>query len=259
MFESAELGHCVDKAAYEREVPALREALLNAQFDLETEPQVPGDHPHRRPGRRRQERHRQHPQRVDGPALHPDPRHQRRPRTRSWSARTCGASGASCRPRGASAIFDGSWYAWPIFERAYGRIKNAELDQALEEVRRFEQMLIDEGALILKFWMHLSKEAQKKRLKKLEARSPHPLAGHRARLEALRAATTPSRRSANGPCARTSTAAAPWIQVEAVDPRYQKLTVGKTLLEHLRRRLDDRAAGAPRRPGPPAAARPGRR
>ena len=27
--------------------------------------------------------------------------------------------------------------------------------------RRFEQMLIDEGALVLKFWMHLSKEVQK--------------------------------------------------------------------------------------------------
>jgi polyphosphate:AMP phosphotransferase len=37
---------------------------------------------------------------------------------------------------------------------------------------------------------------------------------------------------------RTSTAAAPWIQVEAVDSRYQKLMVGKTLLEQLRLRLD---------------------
>ena len=34
MFESAELGHKIDKAMYEREVPQLREALLNAQFEL---------------------------------------------------------------------------------------------------------------------------------------------------------------------------------------------------------------------------------
>ena len=34
MFESAELGHKVDKAAYDKEVPALREALLDAQLDL---------------------------------------------------------------------------------------------------------------------------------------------------------------------------------------------------------------------------------
>lgn len=34
MFESAEIGHKVDKATYERELPALREALLDAQYDL---------------------------------------------------------------------------------------------------------------------------------------------------------------------------------------------------------------------------------
>ena len=34
MFESAELGHKIKKTAYEKEVPALREALLDAQLDL---------------------------------------------------------------------------------------------------------------------------------------------------------------------------------------------------------------------------------
>ena len=34
MFESAEVGHKLDKAEYEKEVPKLREALLNAQYDL---------------------------------------------------------------------------------------------------------------------------------------------------------------------------------------------------------------------------------
>ena len=35
-------------------------------------------------------------------------------------------------------------------------------------VALFEQMLAEDGALILKFWFHLSKKAQKKRLEKLE-------------------------------------------------------------------------------------------
>lgn len=34
MFESAELGHKIDKATYDAEVPKLREALLEAQVDL---------------------------------------------------------------------------------------------------------------------------------------------------------------------------------------------------------------------------------
>jgi AMP-polyphosphate phosphotransferase len=34
MFESAELGHTIDKDRYDKEEPPLREALLNAQYDL---------------------------------------------------------------------------------------------------------------------------------------------------------------------------------------------------------------------------------
>src|SRR5512140_1199451 len=34
MFESAELGHKIDKDDYRKEVPALREGLLDAQIDL---------------------------------------------------------------------------------------------------------------------------------------------------------------------------------------------------------------------------------
>ncbi|MBI5656228.1 MAG: polyphosphate:AMP phosphotransferase, partial [Geobacter sp.] len=34
MFESAELGHKIDKATYKREIPPLREALLDVQIDL---------------------------------------------------------------------------------------------------------------------------------------------------------------------------------------------------------------------------------
>ena len=41
MFESAELGHSIEKSVYDQEVPALREALLNAQFDLETARKFP--------------------------------------------------------------------------------------------------------------------------------------------------------------------------------------------------------------------------
>ncbi|MET0124635.1 MAG: polyphosphate kinase, partial [Pseudomonas caspiana] len=34
MFESAEIGHAIAKETYDAEVPALREALLEAQYDL---------------------------------------------------------------------------------------------------------------------------------------------------------------------------------------------------------------------------------
>ncbi len=54
MFESAELGHKIDKETYEKEVPELREALLNAQFDLAENRYLPCDHTGGRCGRRRE-------------------------------------------------------------------------------------------------------------------------------------------------------------------------------------------------------------
>ena len=41
MFESAEIGHQVSKAQFKEQVPALREALLEAQATLFAEKKVP--------------------------------------------------------------------------------------------------------------------------------------------------------------------------------------------------------------------------
>jgi AMP-polyphosphate phosphotransferase len=256
MFESAELGHSIDKAVYERELPALREALLDAQYDVVAAKSFPvviliaG---------------------VDGAgksatvnALNEwmDPRHiltlgltepsdeeMERPHMwRFWR---------QLPPKGKMGIFDGSWYNWPILERANGRIKEARLDQSLGQIRRFERMLIDEGALVLKFWMHLSKDAQRKRLKKLEG---DPLTRwrvtdrdwkHYAKYDTFRDVAERVLRD-------TSTAEAPWTVVEAADPRYQKLTVGRIVLDRIRARLDAPAQPAPLAPPPQAAAIDGR-
>src|SRR5512139_2542973 len=41
MFESAEIGHKIDKATYKPEAPKLREALLDAQYDLKEAAKFP--------------------------------------------------------------------------------------------------------------------------------------------------------------------------------------------------------------------------
>jgi polyphosphate:AMP phosphotransferase len=71
-------------------------------------------------------------------------------------------------PKGKIGLFLSSWYHHPLVDHAYGRITTAELDEQLERVEAFEKTLADEGALIIKFWMHLSEKGQKKRLKTLE-------------------------------------------------------------------------------------------
>jgi len=236
VFESAELGHAVEKAVYDREVPALREALLNAQFDLGAAASFPvviliaGLDGAGKSATANTLNEWMDPRYIQthGTSEPSDEELERPHMWRFWR---------QLPPKGRIAIFDGSWYHWPIFERVHGHIRNPKLDQALEEVRRFEQMLIDEGALVLKFWMHLSRAAQKKRLQKLES---DPLTRwrvcdrdwkHFAMYDTFQEVSERALR-------HTSTAGAPWIQVEAVDPRYQKLTVGRTLLDSLRHRLD---------------------
>ena len=74
MFESAELGHALDKHVYDRKVPKLRKELLDAQSALVEKKHFPVFDPHSRRGRRGQGRDGERAQRVDGPASHPDPR-----------------------------------------------------------------------------------------------------------------------------------------------------------------------------------------
>ena len=71
-------------------------------------------------------------------------------------------------PRGRIGIFFGAWHAGPILDRTFGRISLAQLDQAADRVA-FERMLLRGCPQLVKFWLHLSRDAQKRRLKALEA------------------------------------------------------------------------------------------
>lgn len=70
-------------------------------------------------------------------------------------------------PKGKIGIFAGSWYSQPISERISGEKGRAELAERLEEIQPLQSDAGGRGALVLKFWFHLSREAQKKRLKLL--------------------------------------------------------------------------------------------
>ncbi len=243
MFESAELGHQVDKAIYDRAVPALREALLNAQYDLAVAGRFPvviviGG--------------------VDGAGKGEtvnllnewmDPRHihthafaepseeeRERPRMwRFWNA---------LPPKGKVGILFGAWHTEPIIQRVMRQIRPGELDAEIEQIVRFERMLTDEGTLLIKLWFHLSKKRQHKRLKALE-RDPQTrwrvtdTDWARFKLyDRFRAVSEYYLR-------HTSTGEAPWTVIEGEDARYRSLTVGKLLLASLRERLDSKAPSQP--------------
>lgn len=70
--------------------------------------------------------------------------------------------------RGEMVLFDQSWYGRVVGDRVEGRVTEEEWRTAYRDILEFERMLADDGAVILKFFFHISKKEQKKRFEKIE-------------------------------------------------------------------------------------------
>jgi polyphosphate:AMP phosphotransferase len=234
MFEAAELGRKLARDAYKKRVPELRAALLDAQLRLSAAPfpvivVFAG---------------------VDGAGkgetvnllnewMDPrwivtrafaEPSDEERERPEAWRF------WRDLPPTGRIGLFLSSWYSRPVVDRAYRRISRVEFEHHLRTLAGFEKTLADAGALILKFWMHLDKKAQRKRLRTLER---DPLT--RWRVTKLQwthwkmygrfidAAETAIR--------TTSTGEAPWTIVEGRNEAYRSVTVAESLLHAIEQRL----------------------
>jgi polyphosphate:AMP phosphotransferase len=225
MFEFAELEHRVAKAAYKREEPKLRGELLNAQYDLKENARfsaliviagVEGA--------------------GKGETIHllnewMDPRHilthgfadasdEERERPQQWRY------WKALPPRGKLGVFFGAWHTEPILERVAGSLSAGDFAEKVSEILRLEKMLSDEGVLLLKYWLHVSKKVQKKNLAAVGEKPP---AHHRKFLKVSEEFVR-----------RTSSAEAPWIVVPAAERRFRALTFGRHVLAALRERLDEK-------------------
>jgi len=255
MLETAEVGHRLDKRTYAREEPKLREALVNAQFDLASarncsvvvlisgveaggrgesaikltewmDPRHLRVHAFGEP--------------TEEEAAHP-------PAWRYWLALPA---------RGRIAIFMNAWYAEALDGQLRGDEGRERLDGRLTSVRDFERMLARERVLLVKFWIHLAKADQKSRLAALDDDT-------RTTWRITSADWSRARQYGKNhdlwerALHETSIDVAPWYVVEGADDRYRDMTVGKILLDTMRRALASppakrgtkrRAASAP----PPA-------
>lgn len=242
MLESAEIGHAISKAAYARQEPRLREALLNAQFDLSQTKRnsvlmilsgVEG-------GGRSETANKltawMDPRHIRVTAFGPrgEDERMRPPAWRYWRA---------LPPRGRLAIFLNAWYTEIVSARLAGELDSARFEFYLQETRAYERMLVDEGVILLKFWIHLSKDALRVRLDKLAKEGHH--GKEVIRQDRQRARSYLKLRPVWEEMLReSSTAEAPWTIVEGSDERYRHLTVGKILLDALKE------ANAPAPPAP---------
>lgn len=250
MFESAEIGHRMGRKAYQEAEPLLRQALLQAQFDLLASQHhavvvlVNG---------------------VDGAGKGEtvnllnewmDPRHIRTEAFNSPGTTQKPLSDGRpamwrfwqvLPPKGHIGILFGSWYTEPILRHAMGEDSSNVFQTRLESVRAFERMLSAEGVLLVKLWFHMPKNKVRDRLKSLEK---DPKTAWRVkpadwkRLELFNAFQATSAKALR----KTSTSDAPWLVIDGTDPAFRAITAGQYLLENLRR------AASPAVPGPVHAA-----
>src|SRR3954469_4976629 len=68
-------------------------------------------------------------------------------------------------PAGQCAVFDRSWYGRVLVERVEKFATEKEWKRAYEEINGFERLLADDGAVIVKFYLHVSKDEQLARFK----------------------------------------------------------------------------------------------
>ncbi|WP_374350768.1 polyphosphate:AMP phosphotransferase [Chitinimonas sp.] len=235
MFEAAELGHRIDKDSYKAQLPALREALLDAQYELKEKPAfsvvilINGVDGAGKGETVNLLNEWMDPRLIDTHAFG-DSGHEEYAQPTMWRF------WRALPAKGRIGILFGSWYTAPILHRATGQSGAGELQAAIDDIVRFETMLANEGVLLLKFWFHLGKKQQKARLQALEKdprtrwRVGEADWEHFKQYDEFRAVSEEV-------LLRTSTGQAPWVVVDGEDERYRSLTVGQVLLQALRKRL----------------------
>ena len=133
-------------------------------------------------------------------------------------------------------IFDRSWYGRVLVERIEGFCTEQEWRRAYREINEFENLLIEQGHFVAKFWMHIDTEEQ---LRRFNERQNDPYKNWKLTDE-----DWPNRQkwddylqAANDMFLKTSTLAAPWTIVESNDKYFGRVKVLTTLVDLLTRGL----------------------
>lgn len=142
--------------------------------------------------------------------------------------------------RGEMVIFDRSWYRRVLEKRVEKVLPEREWRKAFKDIVEFERMLADDGAVILKFFFHITQAEQKRRFQKIE-KDP---------LESWRVGKDDWRRhrvfdefveAAEEMLELTESEYAPWTIVEATSRWWARMKVVETVIHALERRLGENA------------------
>jgi polyphosphate:AMP phosphotransferase len=244
LLSVAEVGHEISREHYEERLEALRVELLNLQYDLQAADfsvliLVVGDD---RPGCVQAVRvlHEWMDQRfIDTHVFYGPPSEAERERPVVWRYWRRLAA------KGRTGLFLGAWPAFVVQSALAEEWTGPELDAALDHAERFERALVDDGTLLLKFWVHLPKSVLKKRLnqaKKSPDRHWHFEERDWEILEQFDEGIQVVERLLH----RTNVPRAPWAIIESTDNRYRNLTIGEHVAGALKKRLSVARVDAPK-------------
>ena len=137
---------------------------------------------------------------------------------------------------GHMAIFDRTWYGRVLVERVENFASEEEWKRAYSEINNMEAHLVKSGAIVLKFWMHIDKDEQKKRFQQRQdtPEKQWKITGedwrNREKWEAYEKAVDEM-------VVRTSTKEAPWHIIEANSKLYARIKVLEIVVAALEERL----------------------
>jgi len=152
---------------------------------------------------------------------------------------------------GGMSVLDRSWYGRVLVERVEGFASNDEWSRAYAEIVHFEQALAAEGAVIVKFWLHITPQEQLKRFKEREKDELKQWKitdddwRNRDRWNDYSAAVQEM-------LDRTDRPGAPWVVVPAQDKRTARLLCVQTAVSAIRDGLRARGMTIPDHPVGPA-------
>jgi polyphosphate kinase 2 (PPK2 family) len=132
--------------------------------------------------------------------------------------------------QGEIAIFDRSWYGRVLVERVEGFCTDKEWKRAYEEINSMEETLVDGGSIILKFYLHISRDEQ---LRRFEKRAADPYKHWKISAEDWRNRKKWKEHldAAEEMFAQTWTKAAPWTLVEGEFKWIARIKVLKTVVK----------------------------
>jgi AMP-polyphosphate phosphotransferase len=131
---------------------------------------------------------------------------------------------------GGMAVFDRSWYGRVLVERVEGLAPDEVWERAYDEIFQFEQTLVAEGTVMVKFWLHLSDAEQ---LRRFSSRQDDPLRRWKLTDEDWRNRDKRDDYTAaiEEMLERTSSPHAPWTLVEAENKRWARVKVVDTVVD----------------------------